>query len=112
MEKSKNKSFIYSTLNLKHVKNKIVMKIKRHILIIVFIFLMISKISAQVGIGTTLPYGALDITSATDGLLIPRVALTATTTVLPVLTGTTRRSIRLANNWKFRNCRWNKLSRN
>jgi hypothetical protein len=44
---------------------------------------------AQVGIGTTNPTGALDITSTDNGLLIPRVALTNTTTVLPVLTGTT-----------------------
>ncbi len=43
---------------------------------------------AQVGIGTTTPAAALDITSTTDGLLIPRVALTDTNTVSPVLTGT------------------------
>jgi len=44
---------------------------------------------AQVGIGTTVPAGALDVTSTTNGLLIPRVALTSTSTVLPVITGTT-----------------------
>ncbi|HEX8576938.1 MAG TPA: tail fiber domain-containing protein [Flavobacterium sp.] len=33
---------------------------------------------AQVGIGTTSPAAALDITSANEGILIPRVALTAT----------------------------------
>ena len=33
---------------------------------------------AQVGIGTTTPSGALDVTSTTDGMLIPRVSLTAT----------------------------------
>ena len=44
--------------------------------------------NAQVGVGNTNPQGALDITSTTDGLLIPRVALTMTTTVLPVITGT------------------------
>lgn len=35
---------------------------------------------SQVGIGTTTPEGALDIVATTDGLLIPRVALTNTTT--------------------------------
>ncbi|SEP80355.1 hypothetical protein [Flavobacterium urocaniciphilum] len=35
---------------------------------------------AQVGIGNTTPQGALEITSTTDGLIIPRVALTNTTT--------------------------------
>lgn len=35
---------------------------------------------AQVGIGNTSPQGALEITSTTDGLIIPRVALTNTTT--------------------------------
>ena len=54
-----------------------------------FIFLFTSFAIAQVGIGTTIPNGALDITSATDGLLIPRVALTSTAAVLPVITGTT-----------------------
>ena len=44
-------------------------------------------INAQVGIGTTLPDGALDVVSTTDGLLIPRVALTATN-VATVLTPT------------------------
>ncbi len=34
--------------------------------------------SAQVGIGTTSPLAAFDITSTTEGLLIPRVALSAT----------------------------------
>ena len=35
---------------------------------------------SQVGIGTTLPDAALDVTSANDGLLIPRIALVNTTT--------------------------------
>ena len=43
---------------------------------------------AQVGIGTTNPVGALDITATDEGLVIPRVALVNTTTVT-VLTGTT-----------------------
>lgn len=44
-------------------------------------------LQAQVGIGTLFPDGALDITSPNDGLVIPRIALTATTTVLPVISG-------------------------
>nr|WP_294934442.1 hypothetical protein [uncultured Flavobacterium sp.] len=45
--------------------------------------------NAQVGIGTTTPAGALDITSTTDGLLIPRVALTATDSAAPLTAPTT-----------------------
>lgn len=33
---------------------------------------------SQVGIGTTTPNAALEVTSATDGMLVPRVSLTAT----------------------------------
>lgn len=41
-----------------------------------FTFLFsIVETSAQVGIGTTTPQGALDITSTNDGLVIPRVSL-------------------------------------
>ena len=48
--------------------------------------LMISFTSfAQVGIGTTTPNGALDITSTTTGLVLPRVALTATNIATPVV---------------------------
>jgi hypothetical protein len=47
-----------------------------------------STLQAQVGIGTVIPDGALDVVSANNGLLIPRVALTNTATVT-VLTGTT-----------------------
>lgn len=43
--------------------------------------------SAQVGIGTTSPLAAFDVTSTTEGLLIPRVALSATN-VATVLTPT------------------------
>lgn len=41
----------------------------------------ITTINAQVGIGNTNPQGALDISSTTDGLLIPRVALVNLATV-------------------------------
>ena len=44
-------------------------------------FLLIGGFAqAQVGVGTTTPQGALDVSSTTDGLLIPRIALTNTTT--------------------------------
>ena len=38
------------------------------------------SIYAQVGIGNTNPQGALDVTSTNDGILVPRIALTNTTT--------------------------------
>ena len=50
--------------------------------------LMINFIHAQVGIGTTSPNGSLEVTSTNDGLLIPRVALSATN-VATVITPTT-----------------------
>jgi hypothetical protein len=53
-----------------------------------FILSSLNSVLAQVGIGTTNPNGALEITSANDGLIIPRVALVNTTTVT-VATGTT-----------------------
>lgn len=40
---------------------------------------------AQVGIGTTNPTGALDITSTTNGFVPPRVTLTATNVAAPVV---------------------------
>lgn len=48
-----------------------------------FTFLLILtsiSISAQVGIGNTTPQGTLDVSSTNDGLLIPRIALTNTST--------------------------------
>lgn len=63
---------------------------KKLVSVVSFLFLIPTiETKAQVGIGTTDPTGALGITSTDNGLLIPRVALTNTTTVLPVLTGTT-----------------------
>lgn len=44
--------------------------------------------NAQVGIGTTTPNGALEISSSNNGLLIPRVALVSTTDLTTVVTGT------------------------
>ena len=60
----------------------------RAFLFLTFLFLFSYQVNAQVGIRTTNPQGALDITSTTDGLLIPRVALTSTAAVLPVITAT------------------------
>ena len=54
------------------------MNIKK-LLIILFQMVYFTNYS-QIGIGTTNPQGALDVTSTTDGLLIPRVALVDTAT--------------------------------
>ena len=43
---------------------------------------------AQVGIGTPTPNGALDITSGKNGVLLPRVALSNTTTAAPIVNPT------------------------
>lgn len=43
------------------------------------------SILAQVGVGTTTPAGALDVSSSTNGLIPPRVALTATNVAAPVV---------------------------
>ena len=56
---------------------------------ILIVFFMISIAQAQVGIGTTTPQAALDVTSTTDGMLVPRVALTAKNVATPVATPTT-----------------------
>lgn len=49
--------------------------------------LLLSQIytQAQVGIGTTTPAGMLEVTSTTNGVLIPRVALTANNVAAPVV---------------------------
>lgn len=44
------------------------------------LILLMQMSYSQVGIGTTTPEAALDVFSSTDGLLIPRVALTNTST--------------------------------
>lgn len=60
---------------------------KKTLLLLTFI-VCLTNANAQVGVGTTTPAGALDINSANDGLLIPRIALTATN-VATVTTPTT-----------------------
>lgn len=51
---------------------------KKILLLISCLFLTFTN--AQVGINTTTPQAALDVSSTTDGMLIPRVALSNTTT--------------------------------
>lgn len=63
-------------------------KIKYLITITFTLFLTLNSIG-QVGIGTTAPLGALDVDSTTDGLVIPRVALTISTSALPLTAPTT-----------------------
>lgn len=51
-----------------------------------FVLLFFNGIlTAQVGIGTASPRGALEINSSTTGFLLPRVALTATNVAAPVV---------------------------
>lgn len=57
---------------------------KKIILFATFL-LKITLIQAQVGIGTTTPDAALDIISTTNGVLIPRIALTAKNVTAPVV---------------------------
>ncbi len=66
----------------------IIMKKIKHFFAIAIILIITSNCYSQVGIGTTTPDGALDITSTSDGLLIPRVALTISTSALPLTTPT------------------------
>lgn len=56
---------------------------------LILLFIGLSTLTyAQVGVNTTSPQGALDVSSATDGLLIPRVALTTTSSALPLTSPT------------------------
>ena len=61
---------------------------KFKIYIRLFLLFALNAVYAQVGIGTTSPNGALDVFSTNDGLIIPRVALSATnvaTVVTPTI---------------------------
>ncbi|WP_396212712.1 hypothetical protein [Flavobacterium sp.] len=56
---------------------------------IFLLFLTSLDMNAQVGIGTTDPTAALDVTSTNDGFLVPRVALTGRTSASPLTSPTT-----------------------
>ena len=57
---------------------------KKVLFIVATLFIGLSM-TAQVGVGTTTPAGALDINSTTQGLIPPRVALTALNVAAPVV---------------------------
>lgn len=59
----------------------------RLFLFFIFLLFFTCSLTAQVGIGTTSPNGSLDVVSTNDGLLIPRISLTATN-VATVITPT------------------------
>lgn len=52
------------------------------------ILLFTLSLQAQVGIGTTAPQAAFDVTSTNSGILIPRVALTSLSDISPLTVGT------------------------
>ncbi len=56
---------------------------KQIITVLLFVFVQITL--AQVGIGTTAPNGALDISSSNSGILIPRLDLDSTTDTMNVV---------------------------
>ncbi len=64
------------------------MKNSTFYLIAILAFFSLHEMNAQVGVGTTVPNGALDVTSSNDGLLIPRVALAATNLAAPLTSPT------------------------
>lgn len=60
-------------------------KIYFSLLFLVLTILSSNYTNAQVGVGTTVPKAALDVTSATTGFLMPRIALTASNVQTPVV---------------------------
>ncbi|HLF52432.1 hypothetical protein [Flavobacterium sp.] len=60
--------------------------LKNHLSILCYTFFLFftALLNAQVGVGTTSPKGALDVTSTTTGFLMPRIVLTATNVSSPV----------------------------
>lgn len=57
----------------------------KKVLFIITTLLIGANMTAQVGVGTTTPAGALDVNSTTNGFIPPRVALTATNVAAPVV---------------------------
>ena len=51
--------------------NKSIMKKMKHLITIAILLTISINSFGQVGIGTTTPLGALDVTSTNDGLVIP-----------------------------------------
>ncbi len=62
------------------------------------LFSFFGSVYSQVGIGTTTPQGALDITSTDDGLVIPRVALDGTNQAAPLTTPVNSEMVYNTNN--------------
>lgn len=52
---------------------------------IIFLLCIFNSSFSQVGIGTTTPKGALDVSSTTQGFLLPRVSLTASNIASPII---------------------------
>lgn len=60
----------------------------KKILLLINLLFVVYIANAQVGVNTTSPQAALDVTSSTQGFLLPRVALTSTTIQAPVVNPT------------------------
>ncbi len=58
---------------------------KKIIIKILFFFILSQPIFSQIGVGTTMPEGALDVSSSTNGIIIPRVSLISKTLSAPVV---------------------------
>ncbi|MFK5983201.1 MAG: hypothetical protein QM499_09825 [Flavobacteriaceae bacterium] len=63
---------------------KYLFNLRSSVLSILIALFYIQAYNAQVGIGTVLPEGALDLNTTTQGLVFPRVALTASNVELPI----------------------------
>lgn len=57
----------------------------KKVFFIIFIAILSADLNAQVGIGTTSPEGALDVSSSLSGFIPPRVTLTSSIVEAPVL---------------------------
>lgn len=57
----------------------------KYLYLIIFALVLSSNLQAQVGIGTTNPEGALDVSSLINGFIPPRVSLTSTIMQSPIL---------------------------
>lgn len=52
---------------------------------VLFLLVAVPQVTAQIGIGTTAPKGALDLSSSNYGVVFPRVALTSSVVAAPVV---------------------------